>query len=273
MRKNRRKKDVGQLRRRWLVRLLTTLKLIGIVAGLIVASAAFMYGYAAVTRSDYFRAEKIRISGNQRVSNEIILSQAGIDIGDNLLALNLSLVRKRLLAHPWIADARVGREIPETISIQVSEHEPLAQIDLGRRFLINTKGRIFKEVQEDDPKGLPLVEGIEYGDISLGEDDLSPEMASVIDVLSICRTQASAIPYDEIEGLTLDKEMGITLALRKDQRTIKLGFDGFETKIERFKRLQPLLEGNGKYRAFQVVDLINPDRIVVRLGASARKGA
>lgn len=272
-RKNRRKKDMGQLRRRWLERLLTGLKLTCIIAGLLAASAGFMYGYAAVTRSDYFRAEKIRISGNERVSDEQVLAQAGIDIGNNLLALNLSLVRKRLLAHPWVAEARVGREIPETIAIQLREHEPLAQIDLGRKFLINAKGRVFKEVQEQDPKELPLIEGIEYGDISLGEDELNPLMAAVVDMLNICRKEASVIPYGDIQGLRLDKEMGITLVLKSERRQIKLGFGDLETKFERFKRLRPFLETHEKWRAFQVVDLNNPDRVVVRLGASDQEGA
>lgn len=272
-RKNRRKKDMKQLRRQWLGRFLTGVKLIGIAVGLMAISAVFMYGYAAVTRSEYFRAERIQISGNQRVSNETILSQAGVDIGNNLLALNLRLVRKQLLAHPWIADARVSREIPETITIQVAEHEPLAQVDLGRRFLINAEGRIFKEVQEEALEGLPVIKGVTYSDISLGEDELSPAMASVVDLLAICRSKSSVIHYDRIASLFLDKEMGITLSLKDGQQQIKLGFDGFETKLKRFERLRPILEGNRKWSAFHVVDLNNPDRIVVRLGASAPKGA
>ena len=272
-RKNRRKRDMGKLRRQWFGRLLAGLKLTGIVISLMAVSAVFMYGYAAVTQSEYFRAERIRVNGNQRVSEARVLSQAGVDIGKNLLALNLRLVRKQLLAHPWIAEARVAREIPETITIQVTEHEPLARIDLGRRFLINTKGRIFKEVQKEDPTDLPLIEGVEYGDISLGGDELSPVMASVVALLDICREPASVIPYGEIERLRLDKEMGIALSLNGGRHLIKLGFDGFKTKLKRFERLRPVLEKNGKWRAYHIVDLNNPDRIVVRLGASARKGA
>ncbi len=272
-RKNRRKKDVKQMRRQWLGRFLTGIKLIGIAVSLMAVSAMFMYGYAAVTRSEYFRAERIRVSGNQRVSEEQILSQAGVDIGNNLLALNLRLVRKQLLAHPWIADARVSREIPETITIQVTENEPLAQVDLGRRFLINTEGRIFKEVQGEDLEGLPVINGVAYNDISLGEDELTPVMASVVDLLAICRSKSAVIPYGRIASLQMDREMGITVSLKDGRQMIKLGFDGFEAKLKRFERLRPVLEGNQEWSAFQIVDLNNPDRIVVRLGASARKGA
>ncbi|WP_054029865.1 cell division protein FtsQ/DivIB [Desulfatitalea tepidiphila] len=272
-RKNRRKKDLGQLRRRWMARTLTGVKLCGIIAGLLMASAGFMYVYAAVTCSDYFRTEKIRIGGNQRLSEEQVLAQAGIDIGNNLLALNLSLVRKRLIAHPWVADARVAREIPETITIRLVEHEALAQIDLGRRFLINTDGKIFKEVQDAEASGLPLIQGIEYGDISLGEDALNPPMAAVVDVLQSCRKPVSVIPYTEIQELRLDKEMGITIVLKDQERMIQLGFGDLDTKLERFKRLRPVLQGNGKWRSFQMVDLNNPDRVVVRLNASDAQGA
>ena len=272
-RKNRRKKDFGKLRRLWLGRFLTGLKLTGLAVGPMVVSAVFVYGYSAVTRSDYFRAEHIEVSGNQRVSKARLLSQAGVDIGRNLLDLNLHLVRKQLLADPWISEARVARQIPATISIHVFEHEPLARIDLGRRFLINTEGRIFKEVQEGDPGDLPLVEGVAYGDIRLGEDELSPVMASVVSLLHICKTPGSAISYGEIEGVRVDQEMGITLSMSGGRQQIKLGVDDFETKLKQFRRLRPVLESSDTWRAFHMVDLNNPDRIVVRLGASARKGA
>ena len=81
------------------------LKLIALIAVLMGFSALFMVGYAAVTRTDYFRTEAIKVSGASRLTESAILTQAKIHKGDNLLAINLGLVRKRLLAHPWVATA------------------------------------------------------------------------------------------------------------------------------------------------------------------------
>jgi len=249
------------------------LKLAALIAALLAFSALFMVGYAAVTHTDYFRTEAIKVSGLSRLTEAAILAQAKIRRGDNLLALNLGLIRKRLLAHPWIATARVAREIPGTICIEITEHQALAVLDLGRRFLINTNGRVFKEHASDDPQALPLVTGLAYADISLGEDALSPAVAALVQVLQISQARSSAIPYAQIREVKVDSQMGVSLTVWEDQRRIKLGFDQFESKYKRIKELLPHLRHSAKWQGFETIDANNPDRIVVQLGSPLQKGA
>ena len=246
-------------------RLVAGVKLISLILIMLAASALFMVGYAAVTQTNYFSTHAIEIQGQSRLSENEILEQAGIKRGDNLLAINLRVVRKRLLAHPWISKARVAREIPETIRIVVSEHKPLAVVDLGRKFLINRQGRIFKENGQKDPKGLPLVTGIAYADISLGDDALTPAMQTVVEVLQRSQKKESILPYVEIRKLHMDAQMGITLNVWKQERKIKLGISRFEYKFQRLKKLLPHLKYNNKWEGFHAIDVNNPDRIVVQL--------
>lgn len=254
-----------QKRRRFWGRLAMGFKLISLMAILLAVSALFIAGYAAVTQTHYFRTHVIQIQGQSRLSEKMILTQAGIRQGDNLLAVNLRLVRKRLLAQPWISAARVAREIPDTIRIVITEHEPLAVVDLGRKFLINHHGRIFKENAPGDPQNLPLITGIGYGDISLGDDALTPVMRTVVDVLQMSKERKSVIPYVEIRELHMDAQMGVTLSVWKDERRIKLGTSRFEYKYKRLKKLLPHLKYNQNWKAFRAIDAINPDRIVVQL--------
>jgi cell division protein FtsQ len=159
----------------------------------------------------------------------------------------------------------VFREIPETISIRVSEHCPLAVLDMGRRFMLNTHGRIFKEYGPGDPGGLPLVTGIAYGDVSLGDDPLSPGMAAVVDALRISRVEGCVLPYDSIREIDVDTEMGITLYVWDGRKQIKLGLDGYKAKFKRIAKLLPHLKYNTRWRKFTAIDASNPDRIVVEL--------
>ena len=96
------------------------------------------------------------IEGNQRLSGKQIAEQAQVEEGMNILAVNLTLARKRLLSHPWIAEAEVLREVPSGIKIRIREHAPLAIVDLGRRFLINEKGEIIKAWTASDPAAFPV---------------------------------------------------------------------------------------------------------------------
>lgn len=266
-RRNRLKKDVARQRRRWWGRVRAGLKLTALMAVLLSASALFMVVYAAVTSSDYFRTQTIEIVGNQRLSAQAILEQSGIRHGENLLAINLHLVRKRLLDHAWIEAARVTRDIPETITIHVREHVPLARIDLGRHFLINNRGRIFKEVDSKDSENLPMVNGIAFGDISLGEEGLGPAMSVVMRVLRLSQVHQGALSYGSLAGLHLDRHMGVTLILAPYQRTVKLGFGAYEAKFERFEQVKRLLADEEKWRDYTAVDMNDPDRVVVQLAA------
>lgn len=272
-RKNRYKKDRRQTRQKIVGRLMVGFKLVVLIAVIMGFSALFMMGYAAVTHTDYFRIESIKVSGLSRLTDTDILKQAKIQRGDNLLAVNLRTVRKRLLAHPWIATARVSREIPGTLCIEITENRALAVLDLGRRFLINTNGKVFKEHSMEDPKELPMVTGISYGEISLGEDSLSPAMEAVVQVLQISQHKHSAIPYGRIQEMHVDAEMGVSLAVWKNQCRIKLGFEQFDAKFRRIRRLLPHLRQNPEWREFGTIDVTNPDRIVVQLGSSLQKGA
>jgi cell division protein FtsQ len=271
IRKNRFKKDTRKRRQKIRSRLAVGLKLFAVVALMMGFSALFMAGYAAVTRTDYFRADAIQVKGLSRLTQDEVLAQAGIRKGINLLALNLSLTRKRLLAHPWIAAAYVAREIPGTLRIEITEHHALAVLDLGRKFLINTHGRIFKEYNPDDPRGLPLVTGMAYWDISLGDDALSSAMEAVVEVLRISRTCNSAIAYSQIRQVHVDPELGVSLRVWEDQRLIKLGFANFEDKYHRIGKLLPYLKHSPQWRGFESIDANNPDRIVVQTDTSPEK--
>jgi cell division protein FtsQ len=264
-RRNRYKKDTAKQFRQWWGHVVTGLKLICVVAVLLGTSALFMVGYAAVTSSDYFRTQTIQVFGNQRLCEQTILDQAGIRAGENLLALNLRLVRERLMDHPWIETARVTRDIPETIAIRVQEHVPVARVDLGRLFFLNSKGRVFKEVADGDPDDLPLVSGIVYADLCLGTDDLGPALSAVMQVLRMCQGQTGALSYSQIARLHLDGELGITLTLKQHARSVKLGFGDYEAKFERYNALTGHLARNERWRDFAAVDLNNPDRVVVQL--------
>ena len=253
-------------------RLMIGFKMAALAGGLLAFSALFMAGYAAVTRTDYFRIESIKVGGLSRLTANKVLEQAKVDKGDNLLAVNLGLVRKRLLAHPWIATARVSREIPGTIRIEITEHQALAVLDLGRKFLINTSGRVFKESGPGDPAALPLVTGLAFADISLGQDALSPAVEAVIQVLQISQAKNSAIAYGQIREVKVDPEIGVSLLAWEDQRCIKLGFSPFESKYRRIKQLLPYLRHSSKWQGFETIDANNPDRIVVQLGSPFQEG-
>ncbi|MCP4748946.1 MAG: FtsQ-type POTRA domain-containing protein [Desulfobacteraceae bacterium] len=239
-------------------------KLCGVFFVMLALSVLFIAGYAVVSNSNYFQAETVKVSGNLKLPVKMVLTQAGLKLGDNILAVNLSMARKRLIAHPWIASARVSRQMPGAIHIHIEEQNAIAVVDLGRKFLLNEKGRIFKEQTKDDPKDFPQVSGMIYADINLGEDNLSPALSKVLEVLAISRKETKILPYKTIENIHYDPDLGLTVTERVSGRQIRIGAQNLEAKFKSLSRLKPQLASNPQWQKYRAIDLNDPDRIVVQ---------
>ncbi len=129
-------------------------------------SLLYIFGYDFLTQCDYFRAKTIEVEGNRVLSGEEIIKEAGINQGDNILSVNISMVRKKIMANPWVAEAEVGRKIPSGIIIKITEHKCIAVLDLGKEFLLNESGEIFKEKVAADPGGVPVIQGLAFSDLN-----------------------------------------------------------------------------------------------------------
>jgi len=170
-----------------------------------------IFGYDCLTQSDYFRAETITVEGNQILSEEEVIKETLVKPGDNILSINLSMVRKRLMANTWIAEAEVVRKIPSGIVVRIKEHKPLAVLDLGKEFLLNDHGEIFKEKTTTDPENLPLVKGLKFSDLSLSGARISPSFNALMTVLKLGMKPESILPNSSITLINVDREIGLTV--------------------------------------------------------------
>jgi cell division protein FtsQ len=185
-----------------------------------------------------------------------------------------------LLAQPWIADAEIRREIPAALHIKVREHSPLAIIDLGRKFLLNENGRVFKEWTDKDPVNLPLVSGLAPGDIRIHgktaarqsvrdgnpsqlEQPQNDPFEAVMQVLRIAKQTRGILSNRNIRQIQVDREIGITLVAFKQMKTIVLGYDNYPLKFNMLKNILSYGKHRRSFPEFDRIDLNNVNRIVV----------
>jgi cell division protein FtsQ len=222
-----------------------------------------IFGHDVLTQCDYFNAESLIIKGNHRLSQEQILQQAWIKSGMNILSVNLSVARKRLLADPYIAEAEVSRELPNGIHIRIREHKPLAVLDIGRKFLINEGGEIFKVWRATDPADLPIISGLEFSDINVPGRPRSAPLEAVLKVLHLGQKPGSIVPNRQIIKIRVDREIGLTLYAFDQIKAIKLGYNDYVRKYEKLKVVLLHLSAKDDYSGFDSIDLNNINRIVI----------
>lgn len=244
-------------------RLISGLKVCSGLILLVAISSLFVFGYDLLTQCKYFSAREIRIQGIHRLDREQICSQARVSPGVNILHVNLGLTRKRLAAHPWIDDAEVRRELPDAIIIRITEHIPLALLDLGQKFLIDTNGEIFKKYSSSDPGNLPLINGLTYSDLNVAGVPRSSAYSAVLDVLRLGMDLKSTVPNHLIKRIQVDREMGLTLLAFDQATVIKLGYDNYPDKYVRLKNVLSYLRRQSNLPHIRQIDLNNIDRIIV----------
>jgi cell division protein FtsQ len=274
-RKNRFRKNRQMRRSLWRARITFAARaLVGILA-LATVSGALIFAYDYFTQSPQFLARQIEVTGQHRLSRERILAIAGVGDKTNILAVNLTTTRKRLLAEPWIAEATISRVIPSGLRIHIREEEPLALVELedGHKFLVNVAGRIFKREDDATSEALPCVQGLTYADLPVGGRPATEAFRAVMTLFELSRGKNSALPLADIRRLKMDRDIGATVYTGEGERAVKLGFGRYREKTEALRYLMTRLKTDRRLTRCQVVDLFDVNRIVVTPAADGQAGS
>jgi cell division protein FtsQ len=291
IRKNHYKNSRAQRRQQIIRRWLLGLRIMLLMGGMAGTSLLLILAYDAVTQTSYFEAHEITVEGNKRLSKRTILERTGLKLYDNILSVNVNTIRYRLMAHPWVADAEVERELPDTIHIRVKERVPIAIVDLDRLFYLDEKGNIFKPVESSDKAMVPVVTGLSASDIDFQDPWRSRLFRTLMEVLRLSRLHEDAIPFYELQRVRIDRDMGLTLYASLDpynlsakplyapafasnvhgqvqadpsEVAIKVGFGGYEAKFSRLEYMVSYLREKNGILNLQFIDLSDSDRVVVR---------
>ena len=227
-----------------------------------------VFAYDWVTQTERLGIQSIAVTGCEHLTPEMVKQQAGVAAARNILAVNLSTARKRLLANPWIAEARVTREIPDRLRIHIREHTCIAVLDLGRRFLLSDEGQVFKELAAGETPNVPIVSGLTYTDLGHQADTPSPVLRAVMQILKPRKRSNRRELSDRIREIHADPSLGLTLFLADERqsegyRTVVLGFEDFDEKYATLEKIDAYLQKNRGYAGFRSINLNNLNRITV----------
>ncbi len=278
VRKNYYKNSRARKQERIVRRCVVCMKVLLVAVAMGGTSLLFILGHDALTQSSYFDAQTITVEGNHRLSTSTILKQCGVKLHDNILGMNLRLLRHRLLADPWVRAAEVQRELPVSIRIRVRERVPIAMLKFKRFFYLDETGEVFKSVEPSDRIRVPVVTGLKLSDVDLGGQGRSRVFKAIIEVLRLSRLHGSVLPLDAIHNIHADPETGLTVFGFEKGLAIELGFGDYESKFNRLRDMMSYFRRGDELLDIACIDLNDLERVVVRpsggvslLGVSYRK--
>ena len=210
------------------------------------------------TTASVFTVREIRFHGLVHASEKDLLAASHLAPGANLFALDLSAATGAMSANPWVASARLSRHFPGTVEVEIVEHRPSAQVQLGGLYLVDDLGRAFKRAGPGDAADLPLITGLSREEWTKDRAAAQVRLYQALQLVDAWREEG--LPAASLAQVRVDQDAGLTAISREggSSQEIRFGERDFRTKLRRLVRVRSALAQRGE-RAVRI-DLDNPAR-------------
>lgn len=160
--------------------------LVASVSGL-TALAGQQFAYA--TANAGFEVRRVEVRGVQRM-NELKVYERVLGQKDQAMALvDVAALRTSISQLSWVQDARISRQLPDTIVVDVVEREPYAALEKpGRLMLVDATGHLLEPVSAANAKGMLKISG-------LGAQAQVEALGTLLDAAPAMRPQVAAAEW------------------------------------------------------------------------------
>jgi len=184
--------------------------------------------------SPLFNIKEIKFKGNLRLTENTIVKESGIEIGQNILRLNKNTIKDQLFQLPYIEDVNIRRNWPDTIAISIIEKSEIAKVvTFGATIALDKNGQVLEAYSDNSILDVPLIDNVEifnYGINKALETSDNEKVNNLLEVLKIFEKNDMLQVVEKI-----DKNDGIII-YTKDGHIANLGdMTDLDYKIKRLK--------------------------------------
>ncbi len=212
------------------------------------ALAGTQLAYAAADAG--YEVERVEVRGVERM-NELKVYERVLGQQDRAMPLvDLHALRASLMELSWVEDARVSRQLPDTIVVDIVEREPHAVLKRPDRLvLIDPSGHELEPVSPADAEGMLQISGP-------GAQAQVTALSELLDAAPALRPQVREAEWVGNRRWNLTFKTGQVLALPQGDEESAGALMSF-ARLDGVNRLL-----GGKVAAF---DMRNPERIYMRV--------
>ena len=226
------------------------------VANLAGAPAMAQQQVALLASDAGFEVRKVKVTGVERMNELKVYERALAQRNVPMPLVDLAALRAELLELSWVEDARVSRQLPDSLVIDVVERTPHAALRKpGRLMLIDETGAELQPISQANAKGMLVIAGP-------GAKAQVEELSELLAAAPAIQPQVAEAEWIGNRRWNLTFDTGQVLALPQ-------GADKSAGALVSFARLDGVnrLLG-GKVATY---DMRAPDRIYMRIpGRAAR---
>ncbi len=206
----------------------------------------------------FFDVSDFEVVGNEKASEEEIISKVTALEIDNIFWLSKSKLESSVETLPYVKNAVVHKMFPNKLQIEVKERQAIAYLVYNKNSYIymDSEGYVL-EVANIPLEGKPLVTGVKYGNFVLGE----PLVFENNYVLHKVTTLNSNIQRYELQNyqITIDLLEDFNVKLIINDITVGLGeFEDIDKKMRYLKSILMKLDEQGYMSGY--IDLSDFDK-------------
>lgn len=239
------------------------------ISALVGASIMLGRGFEDFVRSSKrFAIKTIEIEGNTQLSDEEIVTLAGLRLGENIFQFKGEEIETRLRSHPALRSVRVERGLPSRFTIRIEEYRPVALVALDKLYLLAREGIAYRPLEPGESVDLPIVSFADP-DAPLEErrtrQQLLFEAASIIDAID----RHNSALLSELMELHIREDHRFILRFFDERMDVFLGRGDYPAKLGRLRvLLRELDERELRASRVHIDNELRPERVTVRLRLS-----
>lgn len=231
-----------------LLLLLSTLTGAGVATHFVMVS---MLDKALYSNPEYALKEVV-IAARGDLSQRQIREAAGVSIGENLWAINLTTVQHNIERLPYVAEARVERHLPGRLVVKIVERNPIVKVtgavsELGTAevlYIDQDQYVVFKPRPGESMRALPEITGLRNRDLDPGQRINQPEAVVAINLLKTLETTTLGSVLD-IQTIDVSAPLSLR-ATTRDGAVICFRLDCLGQQIQRLQEILEYARNNNK---------------------------
>ena len=189
------------------------------------------------TNPQFILREVVVESTGSVLSREEILKHAGLRKGQNLFGIDLKSVRANLELLPEVRRVEIRRQIPDRMTIRVSERTPVARLAAPRdlrweTYAVDSEGFVMN-LNPAATESMPLITGAKVSDLRVGGAVSSPEIFRALELIRKCEiTTLNA--HVEVKNIDVSRSHMLVVETSDGMR-LKIGLEFMEQNLRRLE--------------------------------------
>ena len=224
--------------------------------------------YASFWWSSYIRMshlQQIKISGYSIISEEDHQIQLKPLMGIELEELNLREVSLLIESHPYVKAARVSRQYPATLSIEIVERQPVAILNVDPVLMIDREGIILPDKGQVNDFLVPCLSGFNPAKelYPAGQQTVSVKVQETMNLITRILDYYPVL-YSNISEVTMNANDEYVIILAEYPTKVILGNTDVWAKIQILGKFEHSLSNKRQLSDYKYLDLRYDNQVIAK---------